>query len=271
MKSVRPKKFLGQHFLTHLPTAQAIADTVDACPELPILEVGPGMGVMTQFLIPKGRRLKVVEIDFESVEYLRKNFPQLEDSIVEDDFLKMHLENTFGGGSFVLTGNYPYNISSQIFFKMLDYRHLIPCCTGMIQKEVAERLAAKPGCKAYGILTVLVQLYYHVDYLFTVEPDVFNPPPKVRSAVVRLTRNEVTDPGCDERLLRRVVKTTFNQRRKMMRGSIKPLLAELDAACVTPPDHTVFLAQPLLTRRPEQLSVEEFIGLTNLVAQHYAQ
>ena len=271
MKSVRPKKFLGQHFLTHLPTAQAIADTVDACPELPILEVGPGMGVMTQFLIPKGRRLKVVEIDFESVEYLRKNFPQLEDSIVEDDFLKMHLENTFGGGPFVLTGNYPYNISSQIFFKMLDYRHLIPCCTGMIQKEVAERLAAKPGCKAYGILTVLVQLYYHVDYLFTVEPDVFNPPPKVRSAVVRLTRNEVTVPGCDERLLRRVVKTTFNQRRKMMRGSIKPLLAELDAACVTPPDHTAFLAQPLLTRRPEQLSVEEFIGLTNLVAQHYAQ
>lgn len=271
MKSVRPKKFLGQHFLTHLPTAQAIADTVDACPELPILEVGPGMGVMTQFLIPKGRRLKVVEIDFESVEYLRKNFPQLEDSIVKDDFLKMHLENTFGGGPFVLTGNYPYNISSQIFFKMLDYRHLIPCCTGMIQKEVAERLAAKPGCKAYGILTVLVQLYYHVDYLFTVEPDVFNPPPKVRSAVVRLTRNEVTDPGCDERLLRRVVKTTFNQRRKMMRGSIKPLLAELDAACVTPPDHTAFLAQPLLTRRPEQLSVEEFIGLTNLVAQHYAQ
>lgn len=271
MKSVRPKKFLGQHFLTHLPTAQAIADTVDACPGLPILEVGPGMGVMTQFLIPKGRRLKVVEIDFESVEYLRKNFPQLEDSIVEDDFLKMHLENTFGGGPFVLTGNYPYNISSQIFFKMLDYRHLIPCCTGMIQKEVAERLAAKPGCKAYGILTVLVQLYYRVDYLFTVEPDVFNPPPKVRSAVVRLTRNEVTDPGCDERLLRRVVKTTFNQRRKMMRGSIKPLLAELDAVCGTPPDHTEFLAQPLLTRRPEQLSVEEFIGLTNLVAQHYAQ
>ena len=270
MKSVRPKKFLGQHFLTHLPTAQAIADTVDACPGLPILEVGPGMGVMTQFLIPKGRRLKVVEIDFESVEYLRKNFPQLEDSIVEDDFLKMHLENTFGGGPFVLTGNYPYNISSQIFFKMLDYRHLIPCCTGMIQKEVAERLAAKPGCKAYGILTVLVQLYYHVDYLFTVEPDVFNPPPKVRSAVVRLTRNGVTDPGCDERLLRRVVKTTFNQRRKMMRGSIKPLLHELDQSLVCPaPDHTDFLAQPLLTRRPEQLSVQEFIDLTNAVAAHY--
>lgn len=151
MKSVRPKKFLGQHFLTSLPTAQAIADTVDACPELPILEVGPGMGVMTQYLLQKGRELKVVEIDFESVAYLREHFPALEQGIVEDDFLKMHLDHTFEGRPFVLTGNYPYNISSQIFFKMLDYRHLIPCCTGMIQKEVAERLAAPPGCKAYGI------------------------------------------------------------------------------------------------------------------------
>ena len=272
MKSVRPKKFLGQHFLTDLPTAQRIADTVDACPDLPILEVGPGMGVMTQYLLPKGRPFKVVEIDFESVEYLRKAFPALEEGIIEDDFLKMHLENTFGGSPFVLTGNYPYNISSQIFFKMLDYRHLIPCCTGMIQKEVAERLAAPPGCKAYGILSVLVQLYYKVDYLFTVEPGVFNPPPKVRSAVVRLTRNDVQHPGCDEALLKRVVKTTFNQRRKMMRGSIKPLLHELDQSLVCPaPDHTDFLAQPLLTRRPEQLSVQEFIDLTNAVAAHYHQ
>lgn len=270
MKSVRPKKFLGQHFLTHLPTAQAIADTVDACPDLPILEVGPGMGVMTQFLLPKQRELKVVEIDFESVAYLREHFPALEENIIEDDFLKMHLDYTFEGRPFVLTGNYPYNISSQIFFKMLDYRHLIPCCTGMIQKEVAERLAAPPGCKAYGILSVLVQLYYKVDYLFTVEPGVFNPPPKVRSAVVRLTRNEVTHPGCDERLLRRVVKTTFNQRRKMMRGSIKPLLHDLDQQCSgAAPDHSEFLAQPLLTRRPEQLSVEEFIDLTNRVEEHY--
>ncbi len=269
MKSVRPKKFLGQHFLTSLPTAQAIADTVDACPELPILEVGPGMGVMTQYLLQKGRELKVVEIDFESVAYLREHFPALEQGIVEDDFLKMHLEHTFEGRPFVLTGNYPYNISSQIFFKMLDYRHLIPCCTGMIQKEVAERLAAPPGCKAYGILSVLVQLYYKVDYLFTVEPGVFNPPPKVRSAVVRLTRNDVTHPGCDEQLMRRVVKTTFNQRRKMMRGSIKPLLHELDQQCQGAPDHTEFLSQPLLTRRPEQLSVKEFIDLTNQVAEHY--
>lgn len=270
MKSVRPKKFLGQHFLTDLPTAQAIADTVDACPELPVLEVGPGMGVMTQYIIPKGREFKVVEIDFESVSYLREHFPQLEDNIIEDDFLKMHLEHTFDGRPFVLTGNYPYNISSQIFFKMLDYRHLIPCCTGMIQKEVAERLAAKPCCKAYGILSVLVQIYYDVEYLFTVEPGVFNPPPKVRSAVIRMTRNAVEHPGCDEKLLRRVVKTTFNQRRKMMRGSIKPLLAELDQRCAgCAPDHTAFLADPMLTRRPEQLSVAEFVDLTNRVAAEY--
>lgn len=270
MKSVRPKKFLGQHFLTHLPTAQAIADTVDACADIPILEVGPGMGVMTQFLLKKNREFKVVEIDFESVAYLKENFPALRENIIEDDFLKMQLDKTFAGRPFVLTGNYPYNISSQIFFKMLEYRHLIPCCTGMIQKEVAERLAAKPCCKAYGILSVLVQLYYHVDYLFTVEPGVFNPPPKVRSAVIRMTRNNVTNIGCDETLLRRVVKTTFNQRRKMMRGSIKPLLHDMDQkCCTTPPDHTDFLSQLLFTRRPEQLSVQEFIELTNMVEKHY--
>ena len=270
MKSVRPKKFLGQHFLTHLPTAQAIADTVDACPDIPILEVGPGMGVMTQFLLKKQREFKVVEIDFESVAYLKENYPELREGIIEADFLKMSLDETFGGRPFVLTGNYPYNISSQIFFKMLEYRHLIPCCTGMIQKEVAERLAAQPGCKAYGILSVLVQLYYHVDYLFTVEPGVFNPPPKVRSAVIRMTRNDVTDIGCDEVLLRRLVKTTFNQRRKMMRGSIKPLLHDLDQRPGTiAPDHTAFLAQPVFTRRPEQLSVQEFIDLTNMLSKHY--
>ena len=168
MKNVRPKKALGQHFLTDQNIARAIADTVDACPALPILAAGPGMGVLTQYLLPKGREVKVVEIDIESVAYLRANYPDLEASIIEDDFLKMHLDHTFGGRPFVLTGNYPYNISSQIFFKMLDNRDLIPCCTGMIQKEVAERLAARPGPKAYGILTVLVQLWYDVDYLFTV-------------------------------------------------------------------------------------------------------
>lgn len=269
MKSVRPKKQLGQHFLTDLSVARRIADTVDACPDIPILEVGPGMGVLTQFLIPKERTLKVVEIDDESVSWLRHNHPSLEESIIADDFLKMHLENTFDGSPFVLTGNYPYNISSQIFFKMLDYRHLIPCCTGMIQKEVAERLAARPGNKSYGILSVLVQLWYDVEYLFTVEPGVFNPPPKVKSAVVRMTRNNTEDPGCDPRLLRRLVKTVFNQRRKMMRGSIKPLLAALNAERGCTHEHTEFLALPLLTRRPEQLSVQEFIELTNTVEALY--
>ena len=266
MKPVRPKKFLGQHFLTDLPTARAIADTVDACPDLPILEVGPGMGVMTQYLIPKERPFRVVEIDFESVAYLRKTYPQLEDNIIEDDFLKMHLDRTFAGQPFVLTGNYPYNISSQIFFKMLDNRHLIPCCTGMIQKEVAERLAAAPGCKAYGILSVLVQLWYDVEYLFTVEPGVFNPPPKVKSAVIRMTRNGRTHLPCDERLMKQVVKGTFNQRRKMLRGSLRPVLSNLNAERAQQHDWTTFLSQPLLTRRPEQLSVEEFISLTNAVS-----
>ena len=269
MKSVRPKKQLGQHFLTDLSVARRIADTVDACPNIPILEVGPGMGVLTQFLIPKERTLKVVEIDDESVSWLRHNHPSLEENIIADDFLKMHLENTFDGSPFVLTGNYPYNISSQIFFKMLDYRHLIPCCTGMIQKEVAERLAARPGNKSYGILSVLVQLWYDVEYLFTVEPGVFNPPPKVKSAVVRMTRNNTEDPGCDPRLLRRLVKTVFNQRRKMMRGSIKPLLAALNAERGCTHEHTEFLSLPLLTRRPEQLSVQEFIELTNTVEALY--
>lgn len=271
LKNIRPKKFLGQHFLKDLGTARAIADTVDACPDLPVLEVGPGMGVLTQFLIEKQRELKVVEIDFESVAYLREKYPLLEDNIIEDDFLKMHLERTFGGRPFVLTGNYPYNISSQIFFKMLDYRELIPCCTGMIQKEVAERMAAQPGSKTYGILSVLLQLWYDVEYLFTVEPGVFNPPPKVKSAVVRLTRNGSDDCGCDERLLRRVVKTAFNQRRKMLRGSLKPLFAQLDAEAGRSADHTAFLAQAALTRRPEQLSVKEFVDLTNDIARETAQ
>ena len=167
MRLVRPKKFLGQHFLTDQGIASDIADTVDACPDIPVLEVGPGMGVMTQYLVRKPRLVKVVEIDFESVAFLRRHFPSLEDNIIEDDFLKMHLERTFDGKPFVLTGNYPYNISSQIFFKMLDYKDLIPCCTGMIQKEVAERIAARPGNKSYGILSVLIQasLNYRVKRL----------------------------------------------------------------------------------------------------------
>ncbi|MBR6129838.1 MAG: 16S rRNA (adenine(1518)-N(6)/adenine(1519)-N(6))-dimethyltransferase RsmA [Bacteroidaceae bacterium] len=260
--AVKPKKFLGQHFLTDLTIASRIADTVDACPGLPILEVGPGMGVMTQYLVQKPRQVKVVEIDYESVAYLRRTYPELEDSIIEDDFLKMHLERTFGGSPFVLTGNYPYNISSQIFFKMLDYKELIPCCTGMIQKEVAERMAARPGSKTYGILSVLVQAWYDVEYLFTVEPCVFNPPPKVRSAVIRLTRNKTTELGCDEMLFKRLVKTTFNQRRKTLRNNIKPLLSWFENEREEKPDFTPLLADPIMQKRPEQLSVEDFVGLT---------
>lgn len=271
MKQVRPKKFLGQHFLTDLTIASAIADTVDACPEIPVLEVGPGMGVMTQYLIKKPRTLKVVEIDFESVEYLRKNYPELEEGIIEDDFLKMHLENTFGGQPFVLTGNYPYNISSQIFFKMLDYKELIPCCTGMIQKEVAERITAKPGNKTYGILSVLIQAWYDVEYLFTVHEHVFNPPPKVKSAVIRMTRNDVTSLGCDENLFKRVVKTTFNQRRKTLRNNIRPLLNDInnqrEQQGLSIIDFTPMLADEVFNKRPEQLSVNDFIDLTNNLTQ----
>ena len=262
MRSVKPKKSLGQHFLTDLSIAQRIADTVDACPDLPVLEVGPGMGVMTQYLASKPRSLRVVELDRESVAYLQKAFPQLADAIISGDFLAMNLAEVFDGQPFVLTGNYPYNISSQIFFKMLEFKDLIPCCTGMIQKEVAERICAAPGSKAFGILSVLIQAWYTPEYLFTVEPTVFNPPPKVRSAVIRLTRNEVQDLGCDARLFRRVVKKCFGMRRKMLRNNLRALLGEL---C---PDRDVadFLADPLFSKRPEQLSVAQYIDLTNRVA-----
>lgn len=257
MKSVKPKKFLGQHFLKDLQVAQDIANTVDACPELPILEVGPGMGVLTQFLMTKERPLKVVELDFESVAYLRENFPALGNNIIEQDFLKMDLAQLFEGKPFVLTGNYPYNISSQIFFKMLDYKGLIPCCTGMIQKEVAERMAAGPGSKTYGILSVLIQAWYRVEYLFTVHEHVFNPPPKVKSAVIRMTRNETQELGCNEKLFKQIVKTTFNQRRKTLRNSISPILDKTNP----------LMADPIFNKRPEQLSVQEFINLTNRVEQ----
>ena len=255
MGLVKPKKFLGQHFLRDLGIAGDIADTVDTCPEQPILEVGPGMGVLTQFLMKKEREVKVVELDFESVAYLKENFPALEGHIIEDDFLKLKLENIFEGKPFVLTGNYPYNISSQIFFKMLDYKDIIPCCTGMIQKEVAERIAAGPGSKTYGILSVLIQAWYKVEYLFTVHEHVFNPPPKVKSAVIRMTRNETTDLGCDEKLFKQIVKTTFNQRRKTLRNSIASILDK---------SHPLS-ADPIFNKRPEQLSVQEFVELTNRV------
>ena len=269
MKQVRPKKNLGQHFLTDLAIAKRIADTVDEpYGELPVLEVGPGMGVMTQYLIEKPRPLKVVEIDRESVAYLKETlfkesssaFSPQSSAIIEGDFLRMDLNKVFDGGQFVLTGNYPYDISSQIFFKMLDNRDLIPCCTGMIQHEVAVRMAASPGNKQYGILSVLIQAWYDVEYLFTVEPSVFNPPPKVQSAVIRMTRNQVQHLDCDEQLFKRVVKTLFNQRRKMLRVSLRQLLPANAALSGESADC------PLdLTRRPEQLSIPEFVELTNWV------
>lgn len=258
MKIVKPKKNLGQHFLTDLSIAKRIADTVNVCPNIPILEIGPGMGVLTQYLVEKPREVKAVEIDRESVAYLRENFPKLRDNIIGQDFLRMDLHQVFDGQQFVLTGNYPYDISSQIFFKMLDYKDLIPCCTGMIQREVAQRIASEPGSKAYGILSVLIQAWYHVEYLFTVDEHVFNPPPKVKSAVIRMTRNDVHDLGCDEMFFKRVVKTVFNQRRKMLRVSLRQLFPGEGASAE-------FYTGELMTKRPEQLTVEQFVELTNLV------
>ena len=263
MKLVKPKKNLGQHFLTDLSIAKRIADTVDACPEIPVLEIGPGMGVLTQYLVEKPRVFKAVEIDAESVAYLYERFPKLHENILGEDFLQMDLTQIFDGKQFVLTGNYPYDISSQIFFKMLDYKDLIPCCTGMIQREVALRMASAPGSKAYGILSVLIQAWYDVEYLFTVDENVFNPPPKVKSAVIRMTRNDVTDIGCDEQLFKRVVKTIFNQRRKMLRVSLRQIFNN-----GKPTDG--FYEQDIMTKRPEQLSIPQFVELTNMVEEQLA-
>lgn len=251
MRLVKPKKALGQHFLKDLQIAKRIADTLSDYKNLPVLEIGPGMGVLTQFLLEANHDLTVVELDLESVAYLEQNFPALEGKILAEDFLRLDLSKLFAG-QFCVIGNYPYNISSQIFFKVLDYKEHIPCCSGMIQKEVAERLAAGPGNKTYGILSVLLQAWYDIEYLFTVSETVFNPPPKVKSAVIRMTRNKRTELGCDQSLFKTVVKTSFNQRRKTLRNSMKPLLGK---DC---PDY----ALPVFDKRPEQLSVEQFIELT---------
>ena len=259
MPGVKPKKALGQHFLTDLNVADRIASTLDDYPSLPVLEVGPGMGVLTQFLLEKhpADMVTVAEIDSESVEWLRTHLPQPQPRIVEGDFLRMDLAELYPEGDFCVIGNYPYNISSQIFFRVLDYKDRVRCCSGMLQREVAERLAARPGTKARGILSVLLQAWYTVDYLFTVSENVFNPPPKVKSGVVKLVRNDVTSLGCDEALFKTVVKTTFGQRRKTIRNSVRSLLPP---GAVLPPE------SPLGNLRPEQLSVEQFVGLTQLVA-----
>ena len=243
---------MGQHFLTDLSVARRIADSLPADCTLPILEVGPGMGVLSQFVVEKPNRFTAVEIDSESVEYLRQYLPALD--VVEGDFLKMNLDRLFEGAKFAVIGNFPYNISSQIFFRVLDHRDRIPCVVGMVQKEVAERIASPHGNKVYGITSVLLQAFYNIEYLFTVPEHVFDPPPKVKSAVIRLTRNNTERLACNEKLFVRVVKTAFNQRRKTLRNSLKPLLQ--NAAC----------AEPIFDKRPEQLSVADFVALTNLMA-----
>ena len=263
MMEVTPKKSLGQHFLKDLNIARQIAETISDCTPVHVLEVGPGMGVLTQFLLQnKNSDLKVVEIDHESVDYLNTHFPSLANGkIISSDFLKLDLSTIFQGESFCLIGNYPYNISSQIFFRLLDYKDLIPCCAGMIQKEVAERIASKPGTKAYGILSVLLQAYYDIEYLFTVNENVFIPPPKVKSAVIRLKRNKVAKIDCDEALFRSVVKATFNQRRKMLRNSLQSIVGK----------ESTVLSEPVCSKRPEQLSVADFVMLTNLISEEKAR
>jgi len=255
MIAVRPKKQLGQHFLTDLSIARRIADTLQAPCPVQVLEVGPGMGVLTQFLLQNTAfNLRLIEIDNESVEYLRSHYPALGDNLIQGDFLKMDLSQLFNDEPFALIGNYPYNISSQIFFKALEHRNRIPLITGMVQKEVAERMAAKPGGKTYGILSVLLQAYYDIEYLFTVPPGVFCPPPKVQSAVFRMRRNQVQSLDCDEAKFKTVVKTAFGQRRKTLRNSLKPLLA--------PGFDTT---DPIFDQRPERLSVADFVALTRRI------
>ena len=254
MQQVRAKKFLGQHFLKDLSIAQRISETITSGPTI---EIGPGMGVLTQYLLKNPNiQLTAIEIDRESVVYLKEWYPEL--YLIEGDFLKLDLNIIYPEGEFNVIGNYPYNISSQIFFKVLDYKDRIPVCSGMIQKEVAERLASKPGKKAYGILSVLLQAYYDIEYLFTVDEHVFNPPPKVKSAVIRMTRNKRRRLDCDEALFKTIVKTAFNQRRKQMRNSLRSLL---DIGNLTLDNRLEWF----LTRRPEQLSVEEFVELTKLI------
>lgn len=247
MTAVRPKKALGQHFLTDQSVARAIVASLQS--EGSVLEVGPGMGVLTQYLLENERiGLRVVEIDSESVRYLLEHYPVLAPDLLEADFLKMPLEKVFDG-DFSVIGNFPYNISSQIFFKILDYKDRVPEVVCMIQKEVAERIATPPGSKTYGILSVLLQAWYDIEYLFTVSSGAFFPPPKVTSAVIRLKRNGRTSLGCDEALFKKVVKATFNQRRKTIRNSLRSAGLECKNS-------------PLLDLRPERLSVEDFVELT---------
>ena len=242
---VRPKKALGQHFLVDLNIARNIVNALGTDHDV-VIEVGAGMGVLTQYLIENQLdKLQVVEIDTESVEFLKNKFPMLEGHLVHGDFLKYDI----GGANAAVIGNFPYNISSQIFFQILKYRNNVSECVGMIQKEVAERIAAGPGSKTYGILSVLLQAWYDIEYLFTVHENVFNPPPKVKSAVIRLKRNNVKELGCDEKMFVTVVKQAFNQRRKTLRNSLRSLIP------------SEIIDNEIFNKRPEQLSVAEFVEL----------
>ena len=276
---VRAKKALGQHFLTDQRVAKAIVEALrflddarndkgdEPLDKMPVLEVGPGMGVLTQYLLERRDiDLKLVEIDGESVDYLLSHFPGMQGRLLQADFLTLPLERIFPG-KFCIIGNFPYNISSQIFFKILEHKDSVPQVVCMIQKEVAERLAEKPGSKTYGILSVLLQAWYDIEYLFSVGSGCFAPPPKVESAVIRLRRNSRVALGCDEKLFKTVVKTAFGQRRKMMRHPLRPLAAaKASREGWNETKLAEFLAQPVFTLRPEVLSVEDFIDLTNLLS-----
>lgn len=257
MEKVKAKKFLGQHFLNDESIAERIADTLSLKGYSTVLEIGPGMGVLTKYLLKKPVKTYVVEIDRESVDYLRTHYLNLSDRIIAKDFLKYDFKEIFGQEPYAIIGNFPYNISTQIVFRALENRAQVPEFSGMFQKEVAERICAKSGSKVYGILSVLAQAFYHAEYLFTVDEHVFTPPPKVKSGVLRLTRKENFTLPCDEKLFFTVVKTAFNQRRKTLRNSLKGLDIPED-----------FKVDKLLDLRPEQLSVEQFIQLTQKVTPH---
>lgn len=257
MTTIRPKKALGQHFLRDEAIAARIADTLADYRGRPVLEVGPGTGMLTKHLLAAGHDLTVVEIDRASIDFLRAHYPALEGRIWEEDFLQMNLRERYTS-AFCVIGNYPYYISSQIFFKVLEERDRVVCCSGMIQKEVADRLVARPGSRTFGILAAMVQPWYDVECLFTVPPSAFNPPPKVQSAVVRLVRNVRQELGCDEELYKTVVKTAFNRRRKTLRNALEPLLGRSFEG----------RDDRLFSLRAEQLTLEDFVHLTHLTEAH---
>ncbi len=260
---VRAKKALGQHFLTDQSIARGIVDALSPNSVPDVLEIGPGMGVLTQYLLRREDiRLKMVELDSESVAYLLTHFPDMQGKLIEADYLKLDIHRFFKG-QYRIIGNFPYNISSQIFFKILEDRNLVPEVVCMIQKEVADRIAEAPGSKTYGILSVLLQAWYDIDYVMSVGPGAFAPPPKVKSAVIRLRRNSRTELGCDEKLFKTVVKTAFNQRRKTLRNALKPLTGTV----VNPDNASRIFSDPVFDLRAERLGVEDFVRLTGMLSE----